>query len=328
MERCNRTIVMKKPPTSLLYGTNIYGFLVLASFSFLLADCFVLKRSTLTFIHVRRRDSQCKVPRQHAKRKKSTAGGNSSPTGSMLDFAFKASRFGNNKSSKNAVQSGIDGALILTDARRRNEFKKDLKKQFPWMPSAFVDSCIDLLSDSFSNVAPADLKKALKPGGLETVRPKLENEVVTSLRNQPVLQNLPLSEKDKSAFLTYMVSMSLDFLFKDVQETLQAPSLKLSTMDRQMREIQKYMTIRQHMWYRIRYRPLQTTSLGLLCVWTIYLSYQQYKHTVLVSCLTGICLKAVTTAKTLCGTITNVLFKGSAKRKGLKRKAAPRAWGR
>lgn len=248
--------------------------------------------------------------------------------GSILDFAFKAGGLGSNKSSKNIVQSGIEGALVLTDTKRRNQFKRGLNQQFPWIPPGVLESCVDVLSDSFSNVAPADLKKALQPGGLEKVRPKLESTVVRNLQDQPIIQNLPLSEKDRRDLLVFMVSTSLDFFFKDLQSALEESSLKLSMIDRERLEIQKFMSFRQRMCYRIRYYPLPTIGMGLLCAWTLYLSYQQYKHTALVSGIVAVCHHAYTTVTTLIGNITTILIKASGKTTGMKRKTVAKAWRR
>jgi hypothetical protein len=321
-------------------------FLLLAgilSAPLLSADCFVPTSNAFrtwpagSLGDADRQLSLFRFPRQLRATKGRRGSGNNAGTppykSDLFDFAFLASGFGGGGgggSSKNAVQAGIEGALVLTDPKRRGEFNRDVHRRFPWIPPGVVESCTGLLADGFSDLAPADLKSALAPGGLEKVRPKLEGTVVRNLQAQAVVRNLPLSEGDRQALLVYMVRTSLDLLLRDVQPALAAPSLRLAALDRERREVLRYMSLRQRVGYRVRHRPLRTAGLAMLVAWALYLSHLQYGHTVFVSTAGTIFLRAYATAKALLvQLITAVVpFRGRAQRGGFKRRAAAskRTW--
>ena len=179
----------------------------------------------------------------------------------------------------------MDAALVLGDKKRQSVFKQDLGKQFPFIPPAVLDVCMDALSTSFDNVAPSDLKKALKPGGLEKVRPKIEAKAVKSLKTQQMIKDLPLSDEDKTKLLEYVVKLSLDYLLEDAQAALVAPALKLQTLEREQYEIRRYMSFWQLSWYRLRYFPVRTIGCSMILSWTVFLTLQYYKDTALVTSL-------------------------------------------
>lgn len=224
----------------------------------------------------------------------------SSPLDGFLKSALTGPR-------RNGVETSIETALILTDKKRQDEWKKDIGKNYPLIPSFLVDVCVDSISSAFSEIAPAQLQAALKPGGLEKVRPELEKGIVETLEKQEVLKGIPLKQDEKRKFLLYVVNMALGYLLRDAELALAKPSVKLQALDAQKREIQRYMTIRQMTWYRIQSYPLQMALLGATSVYVICTLYFATKHTLIVSQLTAIVLSTVSYIGLLIKKITNVL---------------------
>lgn len=212
-----------------------------------------------------------------------------------------------------SVESGIEAALLLTDKRRQEEWKKDTRQKFPLVPSFVVDACIDSLSDAFSSVAPAELKAVLRPGGLEEARPRLEATLVSNLENHQVMKGIPLKADDKRQFLQYLVNMSMGYVLRDAELLLAEPSVKLQALEVQKQEIQKYMTFWQFTWYRIRYHPLQTSLLTIGSVYIGYSLYQQSKHTAFVSAITGVFASVFTQIQILTRKLFKILGLGSTK---------------
>lgn len=186
-----------------------------------------------------------------------------------------------------SVESGIETALLLTDKKRQEEWKKETRQKFPLIPSFMVDVCIDSLSEYFSAVAPKELKALLRPGGLGKARPGLEAELVSNLEKQQVIKNIPLKVDDKRQLLQYLVSTSLGYVLKDAELLLAEPGIKLQALQVQKEEIQKYMTFWQLTWYRIRYHPVQISLLTVGSVYVGYSLYQQSKHTAFISAISG-----------------------------------------
>lgn len=73
------------------------------------------------------------------------------------------------KKKQSTMESSIQAALVLTDKKRQEEWKKDISKKFPLIPAFVIDICMDSIVEAFGAVAPNELKIALKPGGLEKV---------------------------------------------------------------------------------------------------------------------------------------------------------------
>lgn len=187
-----------------------------------------------------------------------------------------------------SMESSIEAALILTDKKRQVEWKNDMRQQFPLVPAFAIDACIDSLSDAFASVAPAQVKAALRPGGLEKVRPGLEATIVSKLENQTVMKSIPLKTGDKRQFLHYLVNMSLDYVLKDAELLLAKPAVKLQALEVQKQNIRKLMTFRQLAWYQIQYAPVQTALLVFSSIYIVCSLYQQTKHTWIVSSAAGI----------------------------------------
>lgn len=225
-------------------------------------------------------------------------------------------------SSKNTIESSVETVLLLTDEKRQAEWKKDMQKQFPFIPLAVLDTALSALSTAFESIAPSQLKAALKPGGLEKARPDLEDSITKALETQPVMKSIPLSPKDKQHLLKYLVGLSLDYMLKDVEEILKNPFEKLQTLEHEKKQIQKYMGFWQLAWYRIRYFPMQTALLGVTTTLLTTLLYQKYQRTAIVSAITS---AMITTLSVIKGTIAKINAQlGLTPRKVVKRVARKR----
>jgi len=156
--------------------------------------------------------------------------------------------------NNNGLEAGYieETVLLLSNKKRKEDFKDEMSLKFPLIPSPIIDLCLDSLTDSFSNVAPSELKKALQPGGLKKFRPGLEARLVKSLQKNSKLGSLP------STTLTYLVSLALDYVLKDMEELLADPDEKLQALEKRQRQIERYMSRWQLMSYRIRYHPAKT----------------------------------------------------------------------
>jgi hypothetical protein len=174
-----------------------------------------------------------------------------------------------------------------------------MKGQFPWIPATVLDICLDSLADAFSAVAPSELKAALKPGGLKTVRPELEDGIVEQLRSQPMIKDLPIPASDKSKLLKYLVGLSLDLVLKDVEPLLQKPNEQLQVLELQKCQIQRYMTRWELTLYRMRYYPLQMTLMGVTTIVTAIFLCQQYQQSALASAVSGMVLTVVSSVKSV-----------------------------
>lgn len=179
---------------------------------------------------------------------------------------------GSSFESKGALEAGVKTALRLGNKHQRTQWTKDVSKRFSLIPPSMVSGCVDGLASAFAAIAPKDLQKALKPGGLEKVRSKIETDFVRNLRTKPIIQRLPIPNDDKTKLVEFLVELSLDFFLKDIGPILAAPSVKLQELDRERREIQNRMSFRQRVWYRVRYKLTTTVALGLMSLWTVFVT--------------------------------------------------------
>jgi len=225
-----------------------------------------------------------------------------------------------NKNSKTtAIDTGLETALVLGNKQRRAQWTQEASQKFSWIPTVVLSSCIDNLASAYEAVAPRDLRRALRPGGLPKVRSKIQTRVVEKL--QPILQSLPLPKSDKEQLVEYLVDLSLDFFLKDLEAKLAAPSTKLVALEKERREILQIMTNRERIWYQLRYKPKMTIGLGLLSVWTIFVTLwfvQENRANVLfgiqqflsssLSVVTGIFLRGLSSAQSLILKLTNSIL--------------------
>jgi len=201
-------------------------------------------------------------------------------------FSSKEKGYRRFETKNDTFQSGVEAALVLGNQERRAQWTKDVGKKFSWIPPEMLSMCIDGLASAFVAVAPKDLQKALQPGGLEKVRSEVEADFVRHLQNQPMVRKLPMAQNDKDKLVAYLVNLSLAYFLKDLESALEAPSEKLRHLDRERRDIQRYMSVRQLVWYRLRYKPATTIAVAFLSIWTICITFlflqQNHHHTIVI----------------------------------------------
>ncbi|OEU16100.1 hypothetical protein FRACYDRAFT_238687 [Fragilariopsis cylindrus CCMP1102] len=225
----------------------------------------------------------------------------------------------NNSSSNNnqkvMLPTGFETAFVLGNKQRRNRWIKDISKQFPWIPKDILSTCVDEFAISFEKIASKDLKKFLRRTtrsrnrrrgngggttddyyGLDEIRSKIENDIIRNLQDQTIIQQLPLKDDDKNMLLMYLVHISLDYFFPTVEMNtaltiatsssswLSSPYTKLQVLEQQRQKIinQYSMNFWQLTWYQLRYQSVKKSIVvGLLCMWTVYVSYKSYQKYVL-----------------------------------------------
>ncbi len=191
-----------------------------------------------------------------------------------------------NCSKNKTIESGVvETALVLGNKQRRDQWIKEASMKFWWIPPKTLATCTDGLASAFCAVAPKDLKNALKPGGLESFRSKIGSKVVRNLKEQAIVKSLPLPKDDKNKLVEYLVDLSLEFFLRDLEETLATPSAKLAALDREKREIQQYMSLRDIVWYNVKYKPRSTLGWGLFSLWSVGVTVwfvQQNRSSILI----------------------------------------------
>jgi len=159
---------------------------------------------------------------------------------------------------KSGMEVGIQTAQLLMDSRRRTQLKDQMKKEYPLVPDAVLESSIDITAQAFTQVAPEKLKIALRPGGMDRVRPELEGVIVDFALSQPAIQKIPvLDSGDKRRLVELMVTVSLDFILQDAEEVLSSPEVRLEGLEEQTREVKQMMGPARLFWYRLRHNLLE-----------------------------------------------------------------------
>lgn len=157
------------------------------------------------------------------------------------------------RNAGNNMEVGIQTAQLLMDNRRHDELKRSIKKSYPLVPDAILDSCIDIIAQAFTTVAPKKLQRALEPGGMIKARPSLEQALVKAVMDQKVIQDIPiLQDKEKTLLLAALVNLALDFVLKDANDILQAPQVRLAALQDQVQQVQRQMGLYQLTLYRLR----------------------------------------------------------------------------
>ena len=178
-------------------------------------------------------------------------------------------QFNGSRKKTSVLEAGAEAALVLGDKRRRKEWTRDVGRQFPWIPAEVLSVCTDGLATAFASIAPRDLKRALRPGGLEEARSRIGRDLVRSLEDQPVVRNLPLPTEDRKKLLSQIVGLSLEFFLSDLESAMAEPSAKLLELDREVRDLQARMPFWKVAWYRLRHRPRSTLFVALLSLWSL-----------------------------------------------------------
>lgn len=184
----------------------------------------------------------------------------------------------------NRIEIGIQTSQILMDDRRRNELKKDIRREFPLVPESLIDSGIDITAQAFTKVVPEKLQAALRPGGMELMRPEMEQVIVDYALEQPAVQNVPVLQKhEKRNIIKAIVSVALDCVLKDAQAILAAPEVRLEQLEEQIREIKARMGFSRLVIYRVR-RNRKRILVGAVVSLIAMIMYQQQSHPLVAQC--------------------------------------------
>jgi hypothetical protein len=160
------------------------------------------------------------------------------------------------KKQTSQMETGIQIAQLLLDKRQQVALKKDLKRQYPLIPGDIIDVCLDMTADAFSTIAPKEFKDALRPGGMEKLRPEIRNAIVSNMMQQQAIRDIPvLKDHDKQKLLLGVMDLALDVLLQDAQEVLAAPEDRLDALQVQQRQIHKLMGPQRLALYRVRRYP-------------------------------------------------------------------------
>jgi hypothetical protein len=216
--------------------------------------------------------------------------------------------------TNNDMEVGIQTAQLLLDPRRRQKLKDQMQQKFPLVPDAVLDSSIDITAQAFTKVAPEKLKIALRPGGMDKVRPELERVIVRVVLDQPAIQSIPvLNSKDKKKLVEAVVTMALDNILKNAQEVLAAPEVRLEALEAQVREVKAMMGPWRLFLYRLRHvNPQSVVAFLTLSVASIVM-YQQRNLPAIATLIQTISLalsqlkNLVSLAGTKIGTATHLL---------------------
>lgn len=179
---------------------------------------------------------------------------------------------------RSEIELGIRTAQYLMDGRQHDRLKKSIKDKYPLVPDSLIKSGIDIASQGFTQVAPSQLKLALKPGGMEQVRPDIEATIVDYTMKQTVVQNIPILGRDeKRKVIEAIVDLALDNLLKDVDTVLASPEVQLELLEAQIEEVKSQMGARRLVWYRLRRNPRKSIfTLALALASVVYFSHRRH----------------------------------------------------
>lgn len=166
--------------------------------------------------------------------------------------------------AKKDVELGIRTAQLLLDPRRRLVLTKDLSARFPLVPASALEPAVSLVGDALQKVAPEQLKQALTPGGLEEIRPVIRDSVVEVALDHPIMEGIPLPEKDKGKMLGNLIDLALDEILKDAEWVLSSPETRLEALETQIHAIHNEMGRRRLFKYRVSKNPIRYTSLFVM----------------------------------------------------------------
>ena len=208
---------------------------------------------------------------------------------------------------------GGRSTINMIEKERRDKLKKSIRQQFPLVPESLVDSCIDIAAQAFTKVATKKLQAALRPGGMDRLRPEIEQVIVGYALEQPAIQKAPLLEKkEKREVVEAIVSVALDYVLKDAREVLAAPEVRLEELEEQLKEIKERMGLRRLVWYRIRHNS-KSIMVALTLSAVAMLVYQQRSVPIVAQILTSMTKtlakisNAIATGATSCYTAVHAL---------------------
>ena len=185
----------------------------------------------------------------------------------------------------NRIEIGIQTSQLLMDARRRNELKENIRRQYPLVPDSLIDLGIDVTAQAFSKVVPEKMQAALRPGGMELMRPEIEQVIVVYALEQPAVKDVPILEtREKRNIISSIVSVALDCVLKDAQEILAAPEVRLEELEEKVKAIKAQMGFQRLVLYRIR-RNRKTLVVGAALSIVAVIVYQQRSLPVVARCV-------------------------------------------
>ena len=142
------------------------------------------------------------------------------------------------------IELGIQTAQLLMDTRQHKRLKDQISATFPWMPGNALDVAINLVAKAFTNIAPDDLKSALKPGGMERARPAIRQSIVSFvLEHQTIKDFKLLNDNEKHRLMESLVDMAMNELLKDAEWVLSAPEVRLEALEMEVKTVKDEMGI-------------------------------------------------------------------------------------
>lgn len=207
----------------------------------------------------------------------------------------------------NAVKSSLETLLMLSDKKRQEVWKDDMKKQYPFVPSVFVDMFADSVISAFAAIAPSELQMVAQPSGLEKVRSKMGSSIKNELKKSDMYANLPLTDGDKDKMLSSLIGASLDLLLQDAAMVLAHPNEKLQALEAEKRQITRFMTKRQLLWYQVRYHTVRSALAIAVGTLLLALLYNGYKSTSVVQAIEKSIIKLYVLVKSLFGGLSRLV---------------------
>jgi hypothetical protein len=144
----------------------------------------------------------------------------------------------------------------LLDKRRHAELTRDVQKQFPFVPLAVLEGCVNVVADAVLVVTPEKLQQALRPGGMAKLGPDISREITRFVLKQPIMDAIPvLNANDKASLVESMVNTAMDFLLRDAQTILASPEVRLEALEAEVQNVKRLMGPWRLFLFRLRRLP-------------------------------------------------------------------------
>ena len=177
--------------------------------------------------------------------------------------------------AKSRAEVSIQTAQLLLDKRRHEELTRDLQKQFPFVPPAVLEGCVNVVADAVLVVTPEKLQKALRPGVMAKRGPEISREITRFVLKQPIMDAIPvLNADDKANLVESMVNMAMDFLLRDAQIILASPEVRLEALEAEVRNVKRLMGPWRLFLFRLRRLP-RIVKAGMVSGMIVAGVYQQ-----------------------------------------------------
>jgi hypothetical protein len=135
---------------------------------------------------------------------------------------------------------------------------------FLFLPGPVLDTAIRLVANGFSTLAPAQLKLAIKPGGMAQIQPEIRRSIVAAVLEQRAVKNFGfLKKEEKRDLVDTLVEMCLDELLEDAEWVLSAPEVRMEELEQQLEEVKQDMGRWRLVRYRLRRNPVRYSALVL-----------------------------------------------------------------